>query len=270
MKNNVLCVIGLLLAVLLLIGCSSTKPSTEPSSGNSITGAVIGVPEEKPVEVVPEVTIEEKKEEVILYNPKIKELKDKSAQIDNYYYHFQSVVIGSNGISVENNAYSLMVRGLQSKKIYLQPKNWKEDIYYNEVYLDSNQKVAYVACADTGVLCKPSWEKAYGFSYDSESVSITPKKIMDDLNPHDYKVLGFTLVDDRRAVILETTTLEGNKEKLFVDDYYGLPLRQVIFKLNEDDEEIILVNRNFILVGAGSGTVKISDVTVPGDFEVVE
>ncbi len=270
MKNKFVGVSGLLLAVLFLIACSSTQPSTEPSSGNGITGAAIGVPEEKPAEVVPEVKTEEKKEEVILYNPKIKELKDKSAQIDNYYYRFQSVVIGSNGISVENNAYSLMVRGLQSKKVYLQPKNWKEDIYYNEVYLDSNQKTAYVACTDSGVLCDPSKLKAYRFSYDTESVSITPKKIMEDLNPADYKVLGFILIGPRRAVILEKITSEATKEKLFVDDYYGLPLRQVFFNLNEDEEEVIMVDRLFGFIGAGSGTVKLNDVTIPESLEVVE
>lgn len=271
MKNKILYVIGLMLAALLLIACSSTKPSTiESSAGSGITGAAIGVPEQKPVEAVPEVKTEEKKEEVVLYNPKIKELKDKSAQINNYYYHFRSVIINSNEISVENVAYGLMVRDSKMKKIYFKPQNWKGGVFYNEIYLDTNQKTAYVTCTEAGVLCQPSWGKAYKFSYDTESVSITPKKIMDDLNPADYKALGFTLVGKRRAVILEKITLGVNKEKLFVDDYYGLPLRRVIFNLNEDNEEVILSDQTFDLVGAGSGTVKSGDVNVPEDFEVVE
>jgi hypothetical protein len=279
MKNTKLYLIGLLLMVLLLIACSPTTPSlnttsTVPdASGSAITGAIISVPEEeiiKPIAEIKDEAQEEPKEELSFYNPKIKELQDKSAQIDNYEFYYKSTVMTSTGLYLDNANFRVKVKGEKLKKTYPSPKFWKGEIFYNEVYLDAVQKTAYGVCSKTGITCKDINNNAYKLDYITEDVTITPRIIMDELIPTQVKVTGETYYQKRKTILLERATPEGNQERLFVDDFYGLPLRQVIFRLNEDGDEVRLVDRTFNLIGAGSGTVKISEVTVPEDLEVVE
>ncbi|MBI4980832.1 hypothetical protein HZC30_04725 [Candidatus Woesearchaeota archaeon] len=282
MKNMFLYAMGLLLAVLLLIGCSSTAPSsntalsnTTPAipdtSGSAITGAIISVPEEeviKPIAEIKDEAQEEPKEELSFYNPKIKELRDRSAQVDNYEYYYKSTVMTSTGLYLDDANYQVKIKGEKIKKTYIEPKFWKEDIFYDEVYLDVVQETAYGVCSKLGITCEGINHNAYKLDYAAEDVTITPRIIMDGLIPTQVKVTGETYYQKRKVILLEFTTPEGNQERLFVDDFYGLPLRQVIFRLNEDDDEVVLVDRTFNLIGAGSGTVKNSEVNVPNDFEV--
>ena len=277
MKNNFLYVIGLLLVALLLMGCSSTKLPTTPesSSGNGITGAVINVPtsEEKvitPITNVEEEVQEESKEALSFYNPKIKELRDRSAQVDNYDFNYKSIIMTSTGLYLDETSYRVKIKGEKIKKTYPEPKYWKREIFYNDVYLDAAQKTAYGVCSKTGITCKDIKNNTYVLNYIAEDVTITPRIIMDELIPTQVKVTGETYYDKRKVILLEFATPEGNQERLFVDDFYGLPLRQVIFKSNEDNEEVRLVDRIFDLIGAGNGTVKFSEVNVPEGMKVVE
>ena len=58
----------------------------------------------------------------------------------------------------------------------------------------------------------------------------------------------------------------GDKEKLSVDTYYGVPLKQIIYKA-VDDEFVIKENNLFTIVSVGN--IKNVDVTIPGDYEEI-
>ncbi len=277
MKNTILNLIGLVLAALLLTACTPTPPEASPAVPNAsapaITGAIVSVPvsEEKVITPIVEEEVSiEFPEQLSFYNPKIKELRDRSAQVDNYDFNYKSTIMTSSGLYLDDANYRVKIKGEKIKKTYFEPKYWKGEIFYNDIYLDAAQKTAYGVCSKTGITCKDIKNKAYGLDYAAEDVTITPRIIMDELVPTQVKVTGETYYNKRKVILLELATPEGNQERLFVDDFYGLPLRQVIFKLNEDNEEVKLVDRTFDLIGAGPGTVKSSEVNVPEGMEVVE
>ncbi|MFA6461335.1 MAG: hypothetical protein WCV90_03640 [Candidatus Woesearchaeota archaeon] len=268
MKLSILSVLGLLLAFsLIFTGCSSSisdsqNTSSTLSSGNGLTGAAIGVPED-PVEEVKPV------EKPLAYNIRVQELKLMASQADSYKYTFKSISMENNGISVEETSFKLFVRGDQMKKVYLQAKHHQKGLYYNEVYLNPLTHTAYGTCTLRGVICSDSQNKYFKLNYFAEAVVDTPVELMAKLDGN-TKALRETMSGDRHATVLQSELPDGTMERLVVDDFYGLPLDQIIFKYNSDEEEVVLHELRYISLVAGTGTVKLDDVTIPANFVEVE
>jgi len=72
---------------------------------------------------------------------------------------------------------------------------------------------------------------------------------------------GTEVIENRQTTILEYINDEGKREQLSIDDYYGVPLQQIIY---ENDE--ILEKRTFTKFSVGN--VKDSEVTMSSSYEL--
>lgn len=279
MKLTITGIFGILLIFVLLIGCSSsnevstaTKGAAGTPAGNGattsggITGAAVADVEQGSGPAIT-VTSQSPVEVVISYDPKVKVLRDKGIGVNNYRFFFKSVYMNVNGLYVEDAGYNVLVRDLKVKKVYTDYKFWEGELFYNDVYMDSAQHSALGVCSWASIMCKPLRNQALRVNYGKEEVTLTPVGIMQNLSP-EVKVKGETLVDNRQATVLESKKADGTIERLYVDNFYGLPLEQVFYKLNKDDEEVMIAERTFTPLVAGAGTVKSADVLLPENYVV--
>ncbi|MBI4983740.1 hypothetical protein HZC32_03790 [Candidatus Woesearchaeota archaeon] len=273
MRTINLFILGLLLAVLMITACmsstptvkdeSSTNPPTTdttketPSAGNGVTGAV--VVEDKPIPIFIEP----------IYHPLIKGLLDKSKAIHNYKYTFKSVSLNKNGILVEDDSYDALIKYNKVKIVHPDQLPLRDDIFYDVAYLNTDTKEAWAVCSVPNVMCRGEWKKAYKIDYNYEKWGPTPLDLIENLDPR-ATVRGQRLFENRQTTVVESKNADGTIQRLYIDNYYGLPLRQFIFKLSDDNEEITQVEHIFYRLAAGSGTVKNSEVNIPEDFELVK
>ena len=286
MKKLTLTVIGLIMVLLLIIACTPTTPQTSSTDSTSssttlikdttsispekdtssaksgITGAAVGSSEETIVPIT--LTLPSKP----IYDPKIQDLLDKNKDLTSYEYFFRTVSRSYDQTLLEDTAFTVYIKDGKIHKIYPQAKYWKDGLYYNEVYLNSNTKTAFITCTKDGVTCDKNWQKAYSINYDTEKITMTPLSLLENI-PMSAKVVGEALLEDRKVTLVEYPTSDGNKERLYIDSFYGLALEQKKYTLNKDEEEVILEDRLFSSLGAGKGTVKNSDVDIPEDYTVV-
>ncbi|MEK6845706.1 MAG: hypothetical protein AABY26_03015 [Nanoarchaeota archaeon] len=271
---------ALMLLVFLLVACvkvpaSSNSASSadiavpnaspeKPVSGSPLTGAAIGVPyEDKEVPII--ISLGGPK-----YDPEVFSFIEKAKNVDNYRYVFKSQVQDSStGLLLEEAFYTVLIRVDKAKKVYLEPKYRGEGVYYNEVLLDLKEKKALGTCTQSGVVCEDDWKKAYSLDYDAQKITITPLGLMLEM-PTNARIIGGGMYDARRVTEIEYPRADGSTERLYVDDFYAIPLERRIFKLTEDYEEIILIKQTFTPLSVGSGTVKSSEVNLPEDYKQIE
>jgi len=259
-------IFGLLIVVAFFIACGRDAPEVSPSltdepqpsvPENSITGGAIGGP------------IEEKAEEPIqtsFYNNRIQELMDKAKAINNYRFHYRTIYLNANGLYLEDPAYEVLVRDNKAKKIYFEAKKSDPMMYYNEVYLDFSQKTAFGVCSLAGITCRGLKDIAYRLNYGEEKYQASLLETLAEI-PTNAKTTGTTLFNNRQAIIVEFKLPTGNMKRLFLDNFYGLPLKEEEYKITENGELIIL-SRDFTPLVAGSGTVKTTDVNLPTTLTV--
>jgi len=266
MKLTILSVLGLLLALsLMLAGCnSSTSDTNAPASApatvsSGITGAAVGLPEESSVEEVPST------EAPLMYNIRTQELKQMASQIDNYEYTYKSTSRADNGVYYQDANFRVLVRDGKMKKVYPMPQYRNSGVYYNEVYLNPLTHTAYGTCTVGSVICREQWEKYFELNYFAETVEDTPSELMAKLDGSS-KALGETNYQDRQTTIIQSKLPDGIYEKLWVDNYYGLPLKQVLFEYGSDEEEVVLEEHVYYPLTGGSGTVKLSDINLPANY----
>ncbi len=258
-----LLIFGLLVVVAFFIACSNTEtpvvetPPGETLSSNGITGGAIGVP------------VEEKAEEPIqtkFYNNRIQDLMDKTKLINNYQFHDRTLRLNYNNIYVEDPAYEVLVRENKAKIIYNEAKKGGPNLFYNEVYLNFNDKTAYGVCSLTGTICKELKGKAYILNYETEKYQTSPLDLIAEI-PSTAKVTGTTIYNNRQVTLVEFEIGESRVKRVYLDSYYGLPLKEEEYKQTEDGP-MVLLSREFDPVIVGSGTVKTFDVNLPSELVV--
>ena len=184
----------------------------------------------------------------------VKTLLAKSKGITNYYYLYDNEDIES---------YEILVKDSRMKKVYVTPVKLSGETFYDEVYLDSSKKTAIAICTKTSVLCDSSRGKAYSLNYENQLPKIDPVNLINQVKT--AQKVGTQVIDNRQTTVLEYINVDGKREKLFVDDFYGIPLQQIIYE-NEEDE--ILEKHLFAKLSVGN--VKENEITMPSSYTLQE
>lgn len=238
MSKKIFLLIGLL--IFLLVACtpkvSETAPLSEPASGTQWGS------------IQPRSRVEE-----LATNAEIIELLAKNKDAANYHYMFDAD---------KSEGYEVFILGSKVKKVYLDTKPLRGDIFYNTIYLNRETKTAVGICNNPGVSCGAIWNKAYPLDYSKENISPTPVEILSRAsNPREA---GSEVLLNRELTIIEFINVEGKKERWSVDNFYGLPSRQAVYSPDDEIEE----SHTFIKLSVGQ--VREEEVTLPEEYVLQE
>jgi len=221
-------------------------------SAQAVTKEVVVQPNSKPkITIIPP-----KEKPKPQYDPIVNELIEKTKKIDTYRYTFDASKGGT---------YDYYINGQKTKKVYLVPIKLNGDINYNEVYLDDGLQDAVVVCTKGVSSCTYAWKKAYAVKYENEKVELTPLSVVANI-PYSAQKVGEEVVDNQETSIIEYINGQGKKERLWMDHYTGLPLKQVIYSVDTENGDKELLKHTFTRIILG---VKKVDVTFPKEeFEL--
>ncbi|MBI2669373.1 hypothetical protein HYX14_06040 [Candidatus Woesearchaeota archaeon] len=180
---------------------------------------------------------------------------EKGLAVTSYQYEFDNS---------KPDTYEVYLRDTKFRKVYRDTMRFKEGVYYNEVYVNPSQKQAVGVCTKLGTTCGPIWNKAFKVSYEKEGELLTPQDVLRLIRP-DVKKVGDQLFDNQRTLILQYINAQGKKERVWVDAYNNLPLKQEIFASGDPEEESIKEVHTFTRAIIG---VRKSDVTLPENFQL--
>lgn len=228
-------VLLILCLAVLLVSCtqnqgSPTKTAARTTSGDSST----------PPQVI---------ESVQQSSPEVQDLLEKSIGLTNYKYLFDAS---------ETDSYELWRKDGLLKKVYSDPVKLGKEDFYNEVYLDMDTKTAIGICTEAGVLCGPVWKVSFTLNYDYELPSPDPVELVEAIGYAERT--GTERVESRSTTIVN---LPEEKQRFWLDDYYGFPLKYVRYELRGDVEQV-LEKHTFSKVQVNQ--VKTSDVTMPTGY----
>ena len=195
------------------------------------------------------------------YDEEIADLRAKGLQRTSYHYDFYYRVLDTFGNYQTKADYQVFVKGTKTKKVYIEPRKLNLEVFYDSLYLDNDAKTAFATCVKSGVLCSPSYEKVYPAEY--ETLPFTGIDFLENI-PTNAKVVGTRALFGRTGKVIEYETSKG-KERLYIDTYFGLPLKHELYKV-EGGEEVILEESTFSRLSDATE----SDVTVPKDYVLVE
>lgn len=273
-------IIGIILLAFFLISCSSEQ--AEQTIVKVTSDATLQEQPQEQIQDTQEVNEETPKTTVkITQTPKeeskpqsqevktqetseIDKLINKGKATTNYQYYFISTARDENGHYYEKASYDTYIKEDKIKKVYISPKKLDEESYYNEVYLDTAEESAIGICTKIGVLCKGIYDKAYQIDYETEKLAVTSVGLLENVGSDAQKV-SEEVINNRKTTVIEYTNSQGQKERLALDRYYGLPLKQLIY-VTEGDEETISEKSTFSKVSTGN--VKNADVTLPAEYLV--
>jgi hypothetical protein len=205
----------------------------------------------------PKITIVPPKEKPKpMYDPIVNDFITKAKEVGSYRYTFDA----SKG-----GMYDYYIYGQNARKVYLVPIKLKGDVNYNEVYFDTNLQNAVAVCTKGVSSCNFAWKKAYNVDYEKERVYLTPMSVVDNI-PYSAKKVGEEVFDNQKTSIIEYVNGEGRKERLWMDHYTGLPLKQVIYSVDVENGDKELTKHTFTRVILN---IKKSEVMFPEvDFEM--
>lgn len=235
MKSKLI-IVATLILVLFLISCTpkiqQTIPAPEPSSETQ-WGTI--QPSSRVKEPTP--------------NAEIIALLQRNKDATNYHYSFDADKV---------EGYEVFIFGSNVKKVYVDTKPLRGDVFYNTVYLNRETKTAVGICNKPGVTCGAIWNKAYVVDYESENIAPTPVEMINTArNPQE---VGSEVMLNRDLTIIEFMNSDGKKERWSLDDFYGLPSRQEIYSVDDEIEE----SHTFIKLSVGQ--VREEDVTLPAEY----
>ncbi len=240
-------VIGLLLVSLFLVACIP-PPVGAPETVSSAE-PIASQPRSRTIQ--PEAPTRSPATTSSGIDPEAKALLDKSRGATNYVYLFDASKPG---------AYYVYVRGNKIKKAYLDEQKLNKEIYYSAVYLDLDMKTAVATCEIPGTLCGSYWKKAYPALFNTEADILTPIELVDQVSV--ATLVGTERFENRDLKLIEYTNEDGRRERLGIETYYGLPMKQIVYRSSEEEE--ILTQHTFTKLSVGQ--VKASDVTMPADY----
>ncbi len=241
-----------LVALFLSIACTPLiqKPGEESGAGQTAveekgeqsTTSPAEVPakiEVTPPSAKPKITIVPPKEKPKpSYDPLVAGLMAKANEVGAYRYTYDASKAGT---------YDYYISGEKAKKVYLVPIKLKGDVNYNEVYLDDALQDAKVICSKGVSSCTFAWKKAYDIEYSTENVELTPLSIVAVI-PYSAKKVGEELFDNQKTSIIEYVNAQERKERIWMDHYTGLPLKQVIYSVDDVDGDKELTKHTFTRV----------------------
>lgn len=231
---------------------------TTPEQSDSLTGAVVGI--------VDDGSVENKVE--LPYNIWVQELKLKGQEVKDYSYNYQSDYLNSNGLIISKPTYYVFIKGNLARKVYPGPIKGQGQIYYDNVYLDDVLQTAYGVCRKTGITCSELKGKYFPLVYAEQKMEITPVGLVSKLDRYS-KATGQISYANRQVTYVESELTDGKVERLYVDEFFGLPVHQEIF-IMVDGKELVLEEREFSRISAGKGAVSTKDVVLPEELVLLE
>jgi len=192
-------------------------------------------------------------------NPDLMKLLDKGNEINSYAYSYKTKRKNSFGNVEEGDNYQVYIKNEKVKKIHAKFQKLNEDVFYNEVYLDNKKEEAFVVCTLVDVMCDKNRNTPHDIRYDYEKLGITPMTVLESI-PKDAESAGSQTVNSRSSSAFRYDQY-GKQIKVYLDKYYGIPLKKEIYKYNDDKTELI-ESYSFKIVSVKN--VFNSDVTFSG------
>jgi len=235
--------LSVLVLVLFLISCAPTAPE-QPTA-----------PAPKPVLTEPSTETVDKVPEQKL-SPAVEQLVSKNHDTTNYKFLLDAF---------DTNSYEVSVKENKVKKVYTNPVKYQRDKFYTTVYLDLTARTAVATCEEPGVLCESIWGKYMQLNFNDQQLSLTPLTVIENIG-NDATIVGTENFENRAATIIEYTNDAGMTERVSIDTYYGLPLRQEIYS-QQGDERVLQQKHTFTRQAVGS--VKNAEVTLSAEYELL-
>jgi len=248
----------LLTLSMLLVSCNSSSENPASNPGNSLTGAIVGIVEDAPLE----------NKEELPYNIWVQELKLKGKDVNEYRYAYRSQYLNSNGLIIPISAYNVYIKGDKVRKVYLQPVKLNGAIYYDNVYLDHTKKTAFGICVKGGITCEEVKEKYFPLSYSEQQLDTTPVELINGLDRYSKSTRQMRY-SNRQVTFVESELPDSKTERLYVDEFFGLPLYREVFQII-DGKELVLEEQDFYPVIAPVGSVDIEEVTLSSKLTLLE
>lgn len=186
---------------------------------------------------------------VIIAPDEIKELLTRHTSIKSF---------GTNVDDGTLNAYSIKVHGSKIRKEIIVQPMYDNNTVIDTVYLDRAAKTAYGACFDGFICPKGRQNLAFPADFYKEDV-LSPT----DIIPKSGLVqqVGKEQIDGRPTIIIEYNNSDTNRERLWLDAYSGIPMRQRIYS-----DERTSLEHTFTRLAVNAYSEE--DVSVPATFNI--
>lgn len=195
---------------------------------------------------------------VQVYNQEVRELIAKGKKRTDYHYAWEYKVRDRFGNYLTEADYEVFVKGDKIKKTYIVPRKLNLELFYDNLYLDKATGTALATCVSRSILCRSQYEKAYPGEY--EELPFTAIDLLEKVPP-EAKSIGTRTLFGRSALVVEY-----DDERLYIDTYFGLPVKHEIYKI-EEGQEVTLEESTFTRLSVG---VQDKDVNVPEEYVLVE
>lgn len=198
MKIQLLIVLAIL--SLFIIGCVSQPPALP-----------------RPTEVAAPPVIEQPD---ISYDPEILRLLEEAQGITNYQYFYEANKMDAAGRFLEEDSYTVLVRGNTVVKSYVSPKRISNDYAFDKAYFDLSQKTVVAECTSISVTCDGLRDKTFPLVYDEQVPPYLPHQEA-FLVPAYATKKGEELINSRETIIIEYDNIE-----MSLDKFSGLPMKK--------------------------------------------
>ena len=189
-------------------------------------------------------------------HPEISALLNKNKDISNYNYLYDAD---------KTEGYAVYRVGNKLKKVYTEPLKMGSNLFLNSFYLDLEKKTVFGVCDKLGVTCTEQWNKAYPLDFFSQEIADSPRDLAQRV-PATARIAGGENVESRATEIIEYINADGKLERLSLDKFYGLPLKQVIYS-SADTKGTIVVKHTYTHLAVGQ--LKESDVALPEGIKII-
>ncbi len=243
-----------LIALLFVVGCSPVVKQA-PTSVESVSPTTTPTPDIVSENREPSLTVTlEQGTPAPSYDANISALLELNKKVHSYSY----ILDGTKGAYFE-----IFVTQNFTKKVRSDTLKLKGDSYYNTIYLDNRKKTAVAVCDKPGISCSSVRLKAFTVDFSQESDFLTPFDALFNLSYNAHKV-GEEIIDGRNTVIVEEVNSDAKKERLWIDYYYGLPLKTVVYE-SVKGKDVALETHTFthFIVGVNE-----EDVILPQEYVI--
>jgi len=241
MKKTLIC--SFLIIILFLSACAA--PETVERTKSTVTVE----PTQKtssPVKQPTKTMTQEVEDLLEMY----KDIKSQQYTRDNGF--------DTTHVSIKGDKYKIDLTIVQKSK----HRDLPGDI--DTIYFDKSEKTAYGYCTDERTFACPAEnrDKAYNLDYNAVKEEIFPLNLIKNI---DYaEKTGSATIDGRKNTILEWNNQDGNRERVWIDNYFGFVMKQEIY----DDNDEVLEKHTF--TAPSINKLKDQDVNLPEGVEIVE
>ena len=210
----------------------------------------------------PETTEKTETQSAVQYDAAVARLRDKGMGEDSFHYTFVRRERDEFGNFIMTDDYEVFILGNKVRKSYLEPERLDKEVFFTDAYMDTSDRSATVTCEKTTMtLCTSFYKKAFSADFGEQQLPFTMRDVLDDV-PAEAKTAGSSVIDNRKTTIIAYTQ-SGKQYKIYVDDFYGLPLKQEV-SIEENGKSVLVEESRFSL----HDEITSEDVTLPSGWEL--